>query len=239
MLSVKYMHQRDKSIQFKEYGHVYNVNGNKNYTSVTTWVKNKFEKFDVDKIIDTMLASPKWELNKYYNKTKQEIKDEWKVNGSNAAKQGTHMHKMCEDYYNNKCINSHQDTIEYTYFLDFIKDHDYLVPYRTEWMIYDENIKMAGSIDMVALNPDGTLSIYDWKRCKSIDKYNNFNKFSIDPSFTHIPDTNFWHYSLQLNMYKYMLEKNYNVSVSEMYLVCIHPELHHTYKKISVPTIEL
>jgi len=235
MLSVKHMHERDKGIQFKEQGHIYNVKGSTNYTSVTTWVKQKFEKFDADKIIDTMMASSKWEQSKYYNQTKQEIKDLWKANGSSAAKEGTDMHKMCEDYYNGKTID--RNTTEHRYFLEFVKDHSDLVPYRTEWMIYDEKQKIAGSIDMVSLNRDGTLSIYDWKRCKSIEKHNSFNKFSIDPSFSHIPDTNFWHYTLQLNMYKTILENNYGFTVSDMYLVCIHPELHTTYKKLIVPKL--
>jgi hypothetical protein len=209
MLSVKHMHERDKGIQFKEQGHIYNVKGSTNYTSVTTWVKQKFEKFDADKIIDTMMASSKWEQSKYYNQTKQEIKDLWKANGSSAAKEGTDMHKMCEDYYNGKTIDRNTT----------------------------EKQKIAGSIDMVSLNRDGTLSIYDWKRCKSIEKHNSFNKFSIDPSFSHIPDTNFWHYTLQLNMYKTILENNYGFTVSDMYLVCIHPELHTTYKKLIVPKL--
>jgi len=78
---------------------------------------------------------------------------------------------MFEDYYNNEPMHYYNpDTIEYKYFLNFIKDHSHLTPYRSEWMIYDEHRKIAGSIDMVFMNEDNTLSIYDWKRCKSIDK---------------------------------------------------------------------
>ena len=68
----------------------------------------------------------------------------------------------------------------------FVKDHPQLKPYRTEWMIFDEDLKLAGSIDMVYENPDGTLSIYDWKRSKDISKVNGWNKFakqSIDLSY--------------------------------------------------------
>ena len=39
----------------------------------------------------------------------------------------------------------------------------------------------------------------------------------------HLPNTNFWHYSLQLNTYKAMLEKNYNKKVTDLYLVRLHP----------------
>ena len=55
------------------------------------------------------------------------------------------------------------EQVEWEYFLQFVGDHPELKPYRTEWMIYDEDLKLAGSIDMVYENADGTLSIYDWK----------------------------------------------------------------------------
>ena len=46
------------------------------------------------------MKSPKWPESKYYGMTKEEIKKSWNDNGDNAAKLGTDMHKMFEDYYN-------------------------------------------------------------------------------------------------------------------------------------------
>jgi len=76
---------------------------------------------------------------------------------------------------------------------------------------------------MVYENPDGTLSIYDWKRAKEITKANSFNKFAITHCINHLPDTNFWHYSLQLNTYKVLLEEKYGKTVKDLYLVRLHP----------------
>jgi len=231
---------RDSNISFKEYGHIYTIKECKKNISVTTWVKNKFEKFDAENIINNMMESPKWIHNKYYGMTKDEIKKLWKNNGSVAAELGTKMHKMFENHYNDLDIKDElKTTIEYEYFMNFLKDYPDLVPYRSEWMIYDETRQIAGSVDMIFINPDKSVSIYDWKRCKSIDKFNNFNKYSIDPDYSTTPDTNFWHYTLQLNMYKTILEDKYGLSVSELYLVCIHPDLHNTYKKIEVPFVTI
>jgi hypothetical protein len=120
----------------------------------------------------------------------------------------------------------------------FLQDYPHLVPYRTEWLIYDDEVKMSGSIDMVYENlDDGTLSIYDWKRCKSIDKTNGWNKFAITECISHLPDSNFWHYSLQLNTYKTILERNYGKRVSDMYLVRLHPD-STTYQLLKVPVLE-
>jgi hypothetical protein len=123
-------------------------------------------------------------------------------------------------------------------FVSFLQDYPHLVPYRTEWLIYDDTVKMSGSIDMVYENlDDGTLSIYDWKRCKSIDKTNGWNKFAITECISHLPDSNFWHYALQLNTYKTILERNYGKRVSDMYLVRLHPD-STTYQLLKVPVLE-
>jgi hypothetical protein len=160
------------NISFEDIGHVYTILGKNDHTSVTTWIKQFFSKFNSDLIIDRMMKSPKWPDSKYFGKTKQDIKDEWKANGDEAAKLGTAMHKMFEDYYNGEPVVS--EGVEYEYFQKFITDHTHLKPYRSEWTVYDESLKISGSIDMVFLNDDSTLSIYDWKRCKSIEKTTNF-----------------------------------------------------------------
>jgi len=36
--------------------------------------------------------------------------------------------------------------------MKFAKDYPYLEPFRAEWVIYNEELKLCGSIDMVFLN---------------------------------------------------------------------------------------
>ena len=56
---------------------------------------------------------------------------------------------------------------------------------------------------------------------------------------SHIPDTNFWHYALQLNIYRAILEKNYGKKVSELYLVRLHPDdVYKNYEKIEIPMMD-
>ena len=69
---------------------------------------------------------------------------------------------------------------EWQYFINFVRDLPNMVPYRTEWTIFHEELKISGSVDMVYEKSDGTLAIYDWKRCKDISKINNFNKSNKD-----------------------------------------------------------
>ena len=236
MLQTKFPHERDNNIKFEEKGHIYTINGKRGYTSVTTWIKQFFKKFDADKIINNMMKSANWNTSKYYGMSPEEIKLLWNNNGDNAAKLGTDMHKMFEDYYNG--INVNGSGIEFEYFQNFIKDNGELLPFRSEWLIYDEDLKLSGSVDMLFMNDDGTLSIYDWKRCKSLEKFVSYNQFALDP-ISHIPDTNFWHYSIQLNTYKLIIERKYGYKVKDMYLICIHPELDTNYQKHEVLPMDM
>ena len=86
---------------------------------------------------------------------------------------------------------------------------------------------------MIYENPDGTLDICDWKRCKEIKKHNPWQSAKTT-CIEHLPDTNFWHYTLQLNTYKYLLEKNYDKKIKNMYLICLHPS-KPSYIKYTVP----
>jgi hypothetical protein len=131
------------------------------------------------------------------------------------------------------------DSVEYSWFMRFVKDFPELKPYRTEWMVYYEDLKLSGSIDMIFENPDGTLQIYDWKRCKEISYESGFGKSATTDCISHLPDTNFWHYSLQLNVYKTILELKYGKKITGMYLVCLHPDSgYKTYDRIEVSFME-
>ena len=129
-------------------------------------------KLDADKIIDKMMSSWRWEQNKYYGKTKEQIQADWDKNRDEAASAGTKMHYDIECYYN-ECPNEN-NSVEYGYFKKFLTDFPQLNsrPYRTEWMVYHEELKLVGSIDMIYEDKDGKLYIYDWKRSKEIKKTN-------------------------------------------------------------------
>jgi len=267
ILSKLNSHQRDKNIRFYARGHRYEITtdmGSK-YTSVTTWNHSHFPKFDADLVIKNMMKGKNWkEGHKYWGMTADEIKVSWNKNRDNVAGAGTDLHAMIEDFMNNdelsnklnyyyKHENLYENYItnkdknfsnevyncpEWNYFIKFVQEHSNLTPYRTEWMIYHEDVKIAGSIDMVYLNDDGSLSIYDWKRSKEITKTTNWEEYALNPLICHLPNTNFWHYSLQLNTYKKILEDKYGRIVKNLYLVRLHPETTtDTYELLEVPIL--
>ena len=64
-------------VDFDEGPHIYTINGDSSFTSVTTWVHKHFEKFDSYKIIQNMMKSKNWTNSKYLGKTANQIKNEW------------------------------------------------------------------------------------------------------------------------------------------------------------------
>jgi hypothetical protein len=249
-LAKKNEHSRDKDMVFIENTHKYiiSTDPDSKYTSVTTWNHSHFNHFNPTLIIKNMMKGKNWNPeNKYWGMTAEEIKKKWQQDGQLAAKLGTALHYQIECYWNTwgtndadgdgaigdgaidagaidaGAIDAGANTVEWNYFLEFAKTCcSHLKPYRTEWRIYDEDIKLAGSIDMVFENEDGTLSIYDWKRCKEISKSCPFKKHAKTKCINYLPDTNFWHYSLQLHTYKAILESKYGKVVKDLYLVQLH-----------------
>ena len=74
------------------------------------------------------------------------------------------------------------------------------------------------------------------ERYKKIEKTNGFGEFALTECIDHLPDCNFWHYALQLNTYKAILELKYGRKVEKMSLVCLHSNLPH-YQLITVPNL--
>lgn len=139
-------------------------------------------------------------------------------------------------------------TPEFGYFLNFTRTfhNKTLRAYRTEWTVFHEEARISGSIDMVFENldpetgaPNGTYSIYDWKRCKEIVRHSAFDKWAVTPGLEHLPDTNYWHYCLQLNVYKYILQEKYGKTITDLYLVCLHPDnSNRDYQRIKVADLQ-
>ena len=226
-------HPRDNRIFFDEEPHIYYVDDKKVGTSCTTLIHTFFPSFNEKEVSKNCVKYHfNNETSKYYQKSQNDILNMWEDNRKEAAEKGTFMHKSIELFYNDEPYDN--SNIEFKYFEKFFTDNPHLEAYRTEWEVYDEELDLAGSIDMVYKNKDtNNFDIYDWKRSKEIKKDSRDNAFSpID----HIPNSNFWQYSLQLNIYKYILEKNYNIKIGDLYLVVLHPN-HYTYRKIKAPLL--
>ena len=257
--NIKFEEEGHKYTIFDDSGNDNTGLGEGGFVSVTTWVHTHFPHFDADLIIRRMMNGKAWKPgHKYWGLTANGIKDLWNSKRDSSAGAGTQLHYEIECFMNSKVLlfdythiellQQHNMLIKYdkryldfgkewSYFIKFVSDFPDLKPYRTEWTIYHEELRLAGSIDMVYENPDGTLSIYDWKRSADIVNVNAWDKCSTTKEINWMPDCNFWHYALQLNTYKAILELKYGKIVKDLYLVRLHPD-STDYELIQVPDLK-
>jgi hypothetical protein len=262
-LTVKNPHVRDNSIKFEEEDHLYSVDWTNNgifdyddIVSVSGLYKKYFPEFDADKIITKMMNNKKtWPKSKYYGMTPHEIKTKWSVDGRIAAEAGSAHHQICEDFYNGIVpLEPYNKPVKQL--LEFAKDHEHLTPFRTEWVLRsDIEHRICGTPDILFISPNHKpdnkektliLSMFDWKNSKEIKKKNYWEKGTTP--FNDLDNVNYFHYAIQLNVYKYLIEQFYapmevqgivydKIVIDNMYLIVMH-ENRETYMKSLLPNYQ-
>lgn len=236
---------QDQLLGFEEESHTYTVKDVGVMTPVSAVIKKFFREFDAMRISLRKCSGNMLEAER--------LRDQWDAKGFEASLAGTHLHKQIEESINGKPSPELTCKVEYCgphislnkeisiakewcYYLRF-REQTRLNPFRTEWAIYDVDARMAGTIDLLSAAPDGTYEIFDWKRSNKIETGTaKVWSYGIN-GLEHLPDTTYYHYCLQQNLYRYMLEKNYGLRVSKMSLVVLHPDYTHP-RIVPVPVME-
>ena len=162
--------------------------------------------------------------------TDEEIKIMW--NDVEARNRGTEAHYQIELWINSEPARIDQPELRVG--LDFIRDQ--LVPmgargFRTEWEIFAEQEDVAGSVDCIAVLPDESLLIVDWKRTPSLKMHmhDHFGK-SMKHPLSHLDDCDGCKYGIQLGVYAWIIEKYYGKKVKGLVLCSLHPDApFHTW----------
>ena len=197
----------DKMITLERDTHKYKLLSNPDisFTSVTTYLDHFFEGFDAEKVANKLIKNHP----KYKNKTVDSLIAEW----DESAKYGTMVHDELENWVKNsvepkdvKSINGKNWLIAY----QAKSDIDVL----SEIIIYSTELKIAGTIDILAKdNNTDEYIIIDWKTSKKINKTSYKYKTGNHEITKNIMDCNFYHYALQLSLYRFILEEYYNLKV--------------------------
>ena len=225
----------DENFKFNEIEHQYFYN-DKQLISVTTFIGHVlFEPFDEIKISEIIALKPNLpKTDKYYGKNALEIREIWE----NDRNHGINMHKTIENYLNGNTLSDNElNSKEFKMFKQFEHDHiNKSLPLISECKIFDKDLEMAGTIDMIYKLNENTVILYDWKRINELKKSNVYKSGIVDAT-KNCPDCDRIRYSIQLWLYKYILEKNYNVTVQKMYLVLLHPS-QNTYIREEIKTYQ-
>lgn len=225
--NIKNTHPRDGRIRFYPEPHIYTID-NTPAPSASTLISRFFPEFDLEY----------WSRQKApgLGMTPSAVAKMWKDRGQEAAEKGTYLHEQIEKYY----LKQEYDQVEgFHLFEKFVEDHPHINPFRSEWRVFDDEYHIAGTIDLISKNGIG-YEIYDWKRSKkTVNPYSGLpitdnNWQQGIGGLCDIDDTSYNRYCLQQSLYRYMLEKNYDVTISKMFLVVLYPD-YDNYHKLEVP----
>jgi len=222
------------NVIFHEDGHKYYIDGKEAISSTT--LIGKYEK-----PFDEMYWSERKAPEK--GMSPEEVRDMWKLGGEQAGFKGTKVHSYLENLIANKVLSFEEQAgvmmedcgdVRDAYdkivpmihkFYDTIKGK--LIPIRSEIVIGDLELLIAGMIDQLFFNvKSGKLELWDWKTNKKI---NTSSPYKLLKPLNKLSDSKLDVYSLQLSLYKYIIHKNTDLELGDSY-ICWFNEKNPKYK---------
>ena len=186
------------------------------FTSVTTFVEFFFEGFDAQKVATKLINN----YPKYAGRTVESLIADWDA----AADYGTKVHNEIEQW-----IKDGIDPID----IKAINGKDWLNDYKlksdidilSEVIVYSTELSIAGTVDILAKdNSTGLYEIIDWKTSKKIEMVSYGQKMGTHEITKNIMDCNFYHYSLQISLYRYILETYYGLKIHNQLIAQLHDD---------------
>jgi ATP-dependent exoDNAse (exonuclease V) beta subunit len=222
-------------ISFNEEAHLYHYDGQL-CTSVTGVIGRYKEPFDTQKIATTYAV--KRGLSVF------DVIADWDEKKNAACDKGSHVHKYAELKF--ACKKYQVDSTEMSEILHKcfkIVDNFYddskgrLIPIRSELVIGDKVRRLCGMIDQLFYNVKAKeFQIWDYKTNKAITTKNDYKKKMIN-GLWHLDECEFNTYSLQLGLYKKIIEENTNIKIGSSY-ICWVNEVNDTYKPMKVASMD-
>ena len=228
------------NIALDEASHRYVANGVA-CVSVTRLVDSIFEPFDADAVLAKHYS--RWQgdpNNQYYGKSEEKIRTDWAERGAKSRELGSALHAGIEDFF--RTGSRHwldaqaggalaREAAQFSKLVAAEGDTLLAEPVAIEFRTADPELGVAGTVDFIGLDhtkkdPNGVYSLHllDWKRAVKEISPTMTSVFRARPPFDDIPDTAYARYSLQLNLYAMLLERNYNnVRVSSSSIVQFSP----------------
>jgi len=232
MSSLVILEKSFESVFFDETRHLYTIDGESARSSVTQFLKQYETPFKEDQVSKIVAAKQ--------GVLVEDVKHLWAFKREYACEKGTILHAYIEDVLHRK-----RKTLNRTQIEDFVKkypeyisvDQYYLdmaryvknfynfydwwkqdhILVKSELVIGDKKTKISGCIDNVSLNhKNGKLIIFDYKSNKKIE---TSGKEKMLKELKHLDACELVKYSLQLHLYKAIIERNTPFEVSDLYIV--------------------
>lgn len=128
------------------------------------------------------------------------IAKEWEKKKEDGLRKGTAIHNYLENAWRKKFFTRHSKLLD-----SFIEEHSFLIPISLEQVVSDFK-KHAGQVDGIFYDTiNDEVVMMDYKTDKEL-KFKSKYGAKMKYPFEHLDDCNFNGYTIQLNMYRYMLE---------------------------------
>jgi hypothetical protein len=226
-------HPRDDRVTFVEDTHTYLVDGKAYPYSVTGIIKLvETDKFDAARVAArtaaAKTANPRYVKPDGTRMTAAEILAAWRT----ANELGTDLHGRIERYLggDESVVDGMPaaNTKAFAQFQSWWKaaQADGWRVHRTEWVIFDDKARVAGSIDCVLKRAAHEYRIVDWKRCLTdSDSFATpYGGRTFAYPLSDYPECKLAEWRLQVNVYREILEAYYGVDVKSMAMVVLHPD---------------
>ena len=215
--------QANGEIKLEESTHKYILTGHEDiaFTSVTTCISEFFDKFDKEAVAYKLVTT----IPKYKGRSAEDLIKEWEE----SANYGTAVHKEIEDYIKLKKTPKIDRAIAGVNWLTkYLQKSDYEV--FSEVIVYCKELKIAGTVDLLVFDKvSQKYSILDWKTSKEIKTDSYKMKTGNKPETNDLLDCKFNHYALQLSLYRYLLEKSYNLPLDDQLIIHLDSDAVHGY----------
>lgn len=217
---------RDRNFTFEEGSHTYRYESIK-YDSVTTFLKTFKVPFD----------------REYWSKRKAEergvdvsiVLNEWQEKANVANSLGTRVHKWIEDFWSGNAPEIPTDPDIRDRIDKFMEMYDKrlnsLLPLQSELKIFSKKWRLAGTIDQPFLFWENSenrpyLIIGDWKTNGEFrhDEHPKGRYKKLLRPFAHLYENHHNDYSIQISLYRLILEEEANIQTQDGFLCHIGPE---------------
>jgi len=182
-----------------------------------------------------------------------QVKEEWDQNNLYSTTIGSMLHKYIENFYNCKKLpfegelkklrSDHKTKILETLpklvnqFHAFVKDCSFLHSVKNEFVIGDiGDTNVCGMMDMLCYNEQTEqFEILDFKTNKKMTKTSKYGKLLFP--FDNMSEGEINEYTIQLNVYKHIIEKHTSVNIDKMKIIWFNTN-NESYELFELESIQ-
>jgi hypothetical protein len=233
-------------ITFVEKNHSYLIDGQPSSSLSVTKLLKKFKRQFDSELVARRVAKKR-------RTTPQVILTEWESHNRYSTTIGSMVHKYIENFYGNKRIEFDGDLsfleqeqrkkifdylpVLIKYFQNFAKDHSNLLCVKSEMVLGDlRDTRVCGMCDALVYNTNtDRFEILDFKTNKKMEQESPWGNLLYP--FDDMSEGEINEYTIQLNCYKYFIEKYTSIKIDALKIVWLNSN-NANYKLIELPFIE-